>query len=135
MVKRKSDSDTAAEAAPPRPGKAAAKVPGKASAKPAAEAEGKAPSFGKKELLAELATDLDLSKKDLRQAMDAVLGALGAALARGDSLNLPPLGKARVARSKGEGVALSLTIKLRAAGVKNPAKGRKEPLAEGGEDG
>ena len=128
MVKRKSENDRPAKAAPPHQAKATGK------AAPTDAGDEKAPVLGKKDLLALLATDLDLSKKDIRKAMEALLAALGEALAKGHSLNLPPLGKARVARTKGEGAAQSLTVKLRAAGLKNSAKGRKQPLAEGGED-
>jgi hypothetical protein len=59
---------------------------------------------------------------------------LGEALQKGEALNIPPFGRAKVARQKGEGRTSSMTVKLRGAGEKNAPRAPKEALAEVGED-
>ena len=98
-------------------------------------AKAAAPQLRKKDLVARVITALDGKKKgQVKEIVEATLAALGAALAKGESLNLPPFGRARIARQKGEGKASSMTVKLRGAGEKNAAKGSKQALAEAGED-
>lgn len=65
-------------------------------------------------------------KAAVRPVLDAVLAELGEALSRGDSLSLPPLGKARVSRSKSEGGAEVIVVKLRRGAGK---KDEVSPLA------
>lgn len=89
----------------------------------------------KKDLVARVVAALDGKKKgQVKDIVEATLAALGEALQKGESLNLPPFGKARIAKSKGEGKASSMTVKLRGAGAKNAAKAPKQALAEVGED-
>jgi DNA-binding protein HU-alpha len=74
------------------------------------------------------------NKKDLRGVIEATLAVLGQAIDAGDVLNLPPLGKLRVARAA-SGEAGAVTLKLRRnAGGKADEKADKEGLAEDGED-
>ena len=104
-----------------------------APARPAKAAAG--PQLKKKELLSRVVAALDGKKKGgVKEIVEATLATLGEALQKGESLNLPPLGKARVARTKGEGAEQQITLRLRGAGEKNAPKGPKEALAEVGED-
>ncbi len=94
-----------------------------------------APQVKKKELIARVVAALDGKKKGgVKEIVEATLETLGAALQKGESLNLPPLGHARVARQKGEGTSSLTTVRLRGAGMKNAPKGGKQTLAEPGED-
>lgn len=86
----------------------------------------------KKDLIERVIAATGGKKKDVKEVVEVTLAVLGAALQGGEGLNLPPFGKARVAKSKGEGTATALTVKLRGAGAK---KDRKQPLADAGEDG
>lgn len=78
----------------------------------------------------------------MRGVMDATLAAIGAALDRGEALNLPPLGRMRVTRRGEAGGAATLVIRLRrpaaqdAAAAPVPAGDRDapDPLAEPDED-
>ncbi len=106
---------------------------------PVAEGEGKArsaaPQLKKKELVARVVAALDGRKKgNVKDIVEATLAALGEALQKGEALNLPPFGRARVSRQKGEGAASLTTVRLRGAGTKNAPKGGKQALAEDGED-
>jgi nucleoid DNA-binding protein len=76
---------------------------------PAASAQ-----FKKPDLLDQITARTSVKKRDAKATIDAALAILGEALARGDDLVLPPLGKIRVVKSKelGEG-AQALTLKLR----------------------
>jgi nucleoid DNA-binding protein len=68
----------------------------------------------KPELLDEIVTRTNLKKRDVKPAIEAALLILGDALNAGKELNLPPLGKVRVVKSKDlDGGARVLTVKLR----------------------
>lgn len=138
-----------AKAAAKAPGKAAAKgakaaarpkSPEKSSAKPSAksaparvEAAGATPVLKLRDLIDEVAEAAGTPRAAARTLVEATLEALGLALDRGDTLNLPPLGRLRVTRAKGAGEGGSLTLRLRrpgeAAAGKNPNPGRYEDLA------
>jgi nucleoid DNA-binding protein len=93
------------------------------------------PQLKKKDLVARVVTALDGKKKgQVKEIVEATLAALGEALQKGEALNLPPFGRARIARQKGEGKASSMTVKLRGAGAKNAPKAPKQALADAGED-
>ena len=78
-------------------------------------------------------------KKDVKTIVEAALVQIGAALARGESVNLPGLGHLRVAR-KGTAESPSMTLKLR-QGDGSKGKGKsaaaddKESLAEDSDQG
>jgi nucleoid DNA-binding protein len=94
-----------------------------------------APQLKKKELVARVVAALDGKKKGgVKEIVEATLAAMGEALQKGESLNIPPFGRARVARQKGEGADQMTTVRLRGAGSKNAPKGGKQALAEVGED-
>ncbi len=88
----------------------------------------------KKELVERVAEAVGGKKKDVKDIVEATLAVLGEALQKGESLNLPPFGRAKVSRSKGEGKESAMTVKLRGAGEKTQPKPKKEALAEVGED-
>ena len=72
-------------------------------------------------------------KKDVREIVEATLTVLGDALARGDDMNLPGLGRTRIARTIERDGASHLTLKLRRGPHKT--KTEKEPLADEEDDG
>ena len=94
-----------------------------------------APQLKKKELIDRVIAALDGKKKGgVKEIVEATLAAMGEALQKGESLNIPPFGRARVAKQKGEGADQMTTLRLRGAGSKNAQKGGKQALAEVGED-
>lgn len=88
----------------------------------------------KKELINRVLDVVGGKKKGVKEIVEATLSVLGEALQKGEALNIPPFGRAKVARQKGEGRTSSMTVKLRGAGEKNAPRGPKEALAEVGED-
>ena len=133
----------AAKAAPKAATKAATiaapkvAVPAVSAAAPTVEKAAKvaAPLLKKKELVARVVEALEGKKKGaVKDIVEATLATLGEALQKGESLNLPPFGKARVARTKGEGADAMITLRLRGAGEKNAPKAGKEALAEVGDN-
>ncbi|MBI1219446.1 MAG: hypothetical protein GC186_12960 [Rhodobacteraceae bacterium] len=71
----------------------------------------------KKDLVDRVLKRTDTKKKEAREIIDAVLEELGLALTRGDELNLPPLGKAKVNRQRDLVSGEVLIVKLRRAGA------------------
>ncbi len=65
-------------------------------------------------------------KKDLKETIEATLAALGQAVADGKDLNLPPLGKLRVNRQKGDAYVLKLKRGAEKAGKKDVSEGVAE---------
>src|SRR5574343_1821842 len=92
------------------------------------------PQLKKKELVDRVTEATGGKKKLVKEIVEATLAALGEALQKGEALNLPPFGRAKVARSKGEGKESSITVKLRGEREKIVPKPKKETLAEVGED-
>ncbi|WP_375254741.1 HU family DNA-binding protein [Yoonia sp.] len=68
----------------------------------------------KPEILDVVVARTDLKKRDVKPAVEAALAVIGDALRDGTEVNLPPLGKIRVVKSKplDDGAAV-LTLKLR----------------------
>ncbi|MFN4155196.1 MAG: HU family DNA-binding protein [Paracoccaceae bacterium] len=71
-------------------------------------------------------------KRDVKEIVEATLTALGAALAKGEELNLPGVGKVRVAKSVDREGRSMMTLKVRGTGTPKP-KPSKEALAEAAE--
>lgn len=126
-----------AEAKPAKKPKSAKPAPAVAEAaeKPAlrvVETEAPATAGGGslklKDLVDQVAEATGNKKSDVKPVVEAVLSALGSALATGRALAVPPLGKVRVVKTKGP----SLTLKLRLA---EAPKGAGLALADDGEDG
>jgi nucleoid DNA-binding protein len=99
-----------------------------------AEAENTAPAtvMRKKDLVDRVLKRTDTKKKEAREIIDAVLEELGLALTRGDELNLPPLGKAKVNRQRDLVSGEVLIVKLRrpGAGQESGEESAGAPLAD-----
>jgi nucleoid DNA-binding protein len=67
-------------------------------------------------------------KKAVRDIVEATLNVLGDALSKGEMLNLPPFGKAKVSRPSDAGSGKAMTVKLR-RGQGNGSGGGKAKLA------
>ncbi len=75
-------------------------------------------------------------KKAIKETVTATLEALGAALSRGDGLNLPSLGKAQVNRQRTLAEGEMIIVKLRRHDPKTGAKKPgAEPLAKADKEG
>lgn len=70
----------------------------------------------KPELFEAVVTRTNLKKRDIKPAVEAALAVIADALRDGSELNLPPLGKLRIVKSKhvGDGACV-MTLKLRTA--------------------
>lgn len=106
---------------------AAAAAPAPApEAPPPAEAAALAAAGGgtlrKKDLLARVAAATGSRPGPVREIVEATLAVLGEALGRGDALNLPPLGRAKVTRQRDHGGAELIILRLR-----RPAAGPARP--------
>ena len=67
----------------------------------------------KREFLARVAADVDLSRAQIREVVEATLNQLGRAIAEGETLALPPFGKARVSRQTTTRGGEVLVLRLR----------------------
>ena len=114
-----------------------APAPARPAAPPAAAAA--AETLSRKALFDRVSTAVGGKKGTVKDIVEATLQVLGDALRAGESLNLPPLGKARVAKAgamAADGKPAAMTIKLRAAtAASGTGKVAKEALAEAGEEG
>jgi nucleoid DNA-binding protein len=123
-----------AKAAPqPKPdAKAVARSDSKASAKSGTAA------FKLRDLVEVVAAATGAKKPEVKQTIEATLSALADALKSGADLNLPPLGRARIAKAAGKDGAAVMTLKLRLGGAAksgaNVKTGPKQALADDGED-
>jgi nucleoid DNA-binding protein len=95
----------------------------------AAAEDAAGPVLKLKDLIERVALRSGAQKKTLKPTIEATLAVLGEALSKGESLNLPPLGKAKVAKTRAAGGGETLTVKLKRGGG---ARGGK---AAGGADG
>lgn len=68
----------------------------------------------KPDILNKVVARTNLKKRDVKPAVEAAMAVLGDALRAGTEVNLPPLGKIRIVKSKSldDGAAV-LTLKLR----------------------
>jgi hypothetical protein len=88
----------------------------------------------KKDLVDRVAALSGAKKKTARDAVEATLALMGEALDRGEELNLPPFGKARVNRSRDVAGGTALILKLRRSGKGPGGKAPgKDPLADAGD--
>jgi len=67
----------------------------------------------KKELIEEVANQLNLPKGKVRPIAEALLASIGTALEEGRSFKLPPLGRARVIKKQDVNGTVALALKLR----------------------
>lgn len=105
----------------------AAKPKRKAKAEGAAEMPAAGNDLKKPELVDIVVEKAGLKKKDVKPAVDAILAALGEAIAAGRSMTLPPLGKLRVTRSEDKPNGSVAILKLRRGGGGGKDN---DPLAE-----
>ena len=86
-----------------------------------------------KDLIDRVVTTTGGKTADVKGIVEATLAQMGEVLKKGEALNLPALGKMRVARQGAEGSG-AMTLKLRQGGGKGKGKGKaageKEALAE-----
>jgi DNA-binding protein HU-alpha len=108
-------------------------VPADATPEPAAAAKVKAPSLRIKTLVDRVVETTGGKKKGVKDIVEATLNALGEALSKGEDLNLPGLGRTRIARSTEKDGAAHMTLKVRRGPHKK--KEAKEPLADEEDDG
>lgn len=97
------------------------------------------PKVRKKDLMDRVAALSGQKRNQAKPVVEATLDALGAALAEGEELDLPPFGKLRVVREKTRANGRVFTCRISqpaAAPPSGPAADLvKDPLAEPGEDG
>jgi DNA-binding protein HU-alpha len=98
----------------------------------AQQAVAKAPSLKIRDLVTRVVDATGNKKKDVKELVEATLKALGDALSAGEDLNLPGLGRARVARRTEKDGASLMTLKVKRGPHRN--KHADEPLAEDVED-
>ncbi len=98
---------------------------------------GTALSIRKKELVERVVAASGAKKKQVKEIVEHTLKALGDALAKGEELNLPPFGKAKVNRSKDNDSGTTMMVKLKQggdkAGDRKAARKAKEGLAADGD--
>lgn len=92
----------------------------------------KGPTMKIKELVERVTAATGAKKKDVKEIVEATLSALGDGLEKGEELNLPGLGRARVARSAEKDGTSLMTLKVRRGAHKK--KDAKEPLADDEDD-
>ena len=109
----------------------AAPAPEPAPAAPAARVKG--PVLKIKDLVSRVAGATGGKKQNVKEIVEATLAALGDALAKGEDLNLPGLGRTRIARTAEKDGASLMTLKVRRGAHKK--KEAKEALAEDEDDG
>ena len=90
-----------------------------------------APALKMKDLIDKVVTSTGAKKADVRAVIEATLAALGDALSNGDTLNLPPFGRAKVSRTADAGSGKAMTVKLRRPSAAGSGKSRaKQTLAD-----
>ena len=112
-------------------------VPGAAALSVVGDAEGGDGARGRaasglrlKDLVDRVVAATGGKKKGVKEVVEATLAQMGAALHKGESLNLPAFGKLRVARAGAEGGG-AMTLKLRqATGAGAKAKADKDAIAD-----
>ncbi|MDP1669593.1 HU family DNA-binding protein [Phaeovulum sp.] len=105
----------------------------KPAPKPGRDKRDDAPTLRRKDFLARVLLASGVKKKDAQSVVDATLKTLGEALSKGESLALPPFGRARVSRQVDQSDGELLVIKLHRGGSPKPGKGKKsadESLAD-----
>ncbi len=111
----------------------AAAAPAEAVATAAEDAAPTAAALKLRDLVGRVVEATGGKKKGVKEIVEATLTQLGAALAKGEELNLPGVGKVRVARSNDRDGRTMMTLKVRGVGAPS-AKEPKEALADAAED-
>lgn len=97
---------------------AAAEVPVAGSPAPAAESQitVAGPIVKKKDLVDRVTAMSGAKKRDVKLIVEATLQVLGDALSKGEELNLPPFGKAKVNRQRDLAQGEMMVVKIRRGG-------------------
>ncbi len=99
---------------PPRKTTPRKTAPAKPAAKPAAAVKAaEVPVLRKKELIERVVARSGVKKKDAKPTIEAMLAVLGEALAAGEELNLQPLGKVMVKKTKELANAKMMVCRIR----------------------
>lgn len=109
----------------PKPVAAAAMVAVPAAAMSAVAGTAKGATLKMKDLIAQVTDAVGGRKKGVKDIVEATLAALSGALSRGDAINLPGFGRAKVAHAEDKGAGKPMTIKLKsqsATRARNPGK-------------
>ncbi|HKL70814.1 HU family DNA-binding protein [Salibaculum sp.] len=143
-TKRKAATPRAATAKPaPTPATAAAPAAAESAPAPAATPapeptvveESKpavaGPVLKKPELIDRVIAETGMKKKDVKPVVESMLNVLGLGLANGEEMNLPPLGKVMINRTKDLSKAKVIVTKVRQPKARAPED--KDPLADAAE--
>ena len=116
-----------APAAKPTPVKAVSASP--FVLRPSAQAEQASSVLKMKDLIDKVVAATGAKKADARGIIEATLAAIGDALSKGNTLNLPPFGRAKVSRAAEAGSGKAMTVKLRRTGAaaSGGAQGKQNP--------
>jgi nucleoid DNA-binding protein len=123
----------AVKSAPKRAAAAAPAELAKAPAAPIALVKVKANVLKIKDVLDQVAKSQGGKKKGMKEVVEATLAALGAAFARGDAVNLPGFGRARVAQIEDTAAGKPMTIKMKSGTGNTQKKPGKQGLADLGD--
>jgi DNA-binding protein HU-alpha len=86
------------------------------------------PMLKKPELIDRVIAETGMKKKDVKPVVESMLNVLGLGLANGEEMNLPPLGKVMINRTKEMSNANVFVTKVRQPKARAPEK--KDPLAD-----
>jgi nucleoid DNA-binding protein len=120
----------------PAPKPAAKAVPAaldKAPAEAVTLVKVKANTVKIKDVLDQVAALQGGKKKGMKEVIEATLTVLGAAFARGDAVNLPGFGRARVAQAEDMAAGKPMTIKMKSGTAVGQKQGKKQGLADLGD--
>jgi DNA-binding protein HU-alpha len=91
------------------------------------------PMLKKPELIDRVIAETGMKKKDVKPVVESMLNVLGLGLANGEEMNLPPLGKVMINRTKEVTNAKVFVTKVRQPKARAPED--KDPLADAAEEG
>jgi nucleoid DNA-binding protein len=140
---KKTNVAKAAPKATPAPKPAVAKpavpAPKVAAQTPAGDAtvadKAKGATLKMKDLIAQVTEAAGGKKKGVKEIVEATLAALGGALSKGDAINLPGFGRAKVAHAEDKGAGKPMTIKLKSQVAGTAKKPGKQGLADAEDEG
>ena len=89
------------------------------------------PMLKKPELIDRVIAETGMKKKDVKPVVESMLNVLGLGLANGEEMNLPPLGKVMINRTKDLSNAKVIVTKVRQPNARAPEE--KDPLADAAE--
>ncbi|SNS30188.1 HU family DNA-binding protein [Tropicimonas sediminicola] len=108
----------------------AAQASDSTNSKPAADkAQKGSADVRKPDLVDRVVAATGAKKADVRSVVDATLAELGKALAKNDTLHLPPLGRVKVQKRKSVdgGEVLQLRVRQVAEGAAKPKRSKEKP--------